>query len=104
MGISACWDSGNSQFLVYFRMWKCTILCEFPHVGKRASAWVDLQIFLYISTSGNSLKRVPKRVQIRICRNTLFLMREFTLNSNNNNNKNNNVNEKLDAVANLSVF
>ena len=65
------------QFLVYFRTRKCTISCEFPHGEKRISAGVDLHILLCISTFGNSLF---KTVQIRIRRNTLFLMWEFTLN------------------------
>ena len=83
--ISACGNTptdeyflplGNPQFLVYFRVWKCKILCEFPHGEKRISAGVDLHILLCISTCGNSLKTV----QIRIHRNTLFLMWEFILN------------------------
>ena len=67
---------GNPQFLVYFRMRKCTISCEFPHGERRISAGADLHILLCISTCGNSLKTV----QIRVRGNTLFLMWEFTLN------------------------
>ena len=57
-------------------MWKYTNLCEYPHVEKRISPCADLHIFLCISTCGNSLKTV----QIRVSGNTLFLVKEFTLN------------------------
>ena len=60
--ISAC---GNAPSNVNFQL------------EKRISTCADLRIFLCISTSGNLLKTV----QIRICRNTLFLMREFSLSS-----------------------
>ena len=45
---------GNSQFSVYFRIWKYTILREFPHVEKRISAHADLHRILCISTSSNN--------------------------------------------------
>ena len=66
----------NSQFCVHLRMWKYTNLCEYPHVEKRISPCADLHILLCISTCGNSLKTV----QIRVRGNTLFLVKEFTLN------------------------
>ena len=83
--ISACGNApkneyfrtmGNPQFLVYFRMRKCTISCEFPHGERRISGGADLHILLCISTCGNSLKTV----QICVRGYTLFLMWEFTLN------------------------
>ena len=53
-----------------------TNLCEYPRVEKRISPCADLHILLCISTCSNSLKTV----QIRVRGNTLFLVKEFTLN------------------------
>ena len=82
--LSTCISArGNSHFHVYFRMWKSLKNRVFPHVfpaeiHKSACklTYIDLHILLCISACGNSLKIM----QIRVRRNTLFLMWEFTFN------------------------